>query len=88
MKIGIYVESYNPFHKGHIHVVHYLLENNYVDKVLMIATKEYWDKNNLASMQDRIAMLKNYETDKIIIDTKHNKYKYTYQILKSQKKNI
>lgn len=83
MRIGIYVGSFNPVHVGHIHVVNYLLENDYVDKVLLIPTPSYWDKTNLADMNDRINMLKVYESDKIIVDTTNNNHPYTYQVLNS-----
>lgn len=86
MKIGVYVGSFNPVHKGHINVANYLLDNNYVDKVIMIPTPNYWDKKNLINIEDRINMLKFYENDRIIIDTKHNEYQYTCDILESLKK--
>ena len=80
MKIGIYVGSFNPPHKGHIKIVNHLI-NNYLDKVIIIPTGNYWDKNNLVSINDRINMLKYYENETIIIDTKNNNIEYTYQIL-------
>ena len=83
MRIGIYVGSFNPVHVGHMHVVNYLLENDYVDKVLLLPTPSYWDKTNLADMNDRINMLKVYENDKVVVDTIHNNYPYTYQVLNS-----
>ncbi len=82
MKIGVFVGSFNPVHEGHIKVATYLLDNNYVDKVLMIATPNYWNKQDLETVEHRINMMKFYETDKILVDTKHNKYPYTYQILR------
>lgn len=87
MRLGIYVGSFNPVHVGHIHVVNYLLENNYVDKILLLPTPSYWDKTNLLDMNDRINMLKVYENDKVIVDTKHNNYPYTYQVLNSLRKD-
>lgn len=87
MRLGVYVGSFNPVHIGHIHVVNYLLENNYVDKVLLIPTPSYWDKNNLVNMEDRIRMLKIYENEKITVDTTHNNYPYTYQVLNALKKD-
>lgn len=83
MRLGIYVGSFNPVHVGHIHVVNFLLENDYVDKILLLPTPSYWDKTNLLDMNDRINMLKVYENEKIIVDTKHNNYPYTYQVLNS-----
>lgn len=80
MKIGIYVGSFNPVHKGHIKIVNHLL-NKYLDKVIIVPTLNYWDKTNLVNIKDRINMLKYYESDKVIIDTKHNSIEYTYKLL-------
>ena len=38
MRLGIYIGSFNPVHIGHTHVVNYLLDNNYVDRVLIVPT--------------------------------------------------
>lgn len=85
MKIAIYVGSFNPVHKGHIKVVKKILKE-YVDKVIIVPTMNYWNKNNLISITDRINMLKLYETKNIIIDTKNNNYEFTYQILRNIQK--
>ncbi len=85
MKLGIYVGSFNPPHKGHINIVKYLLEKQIIDKVLIVPTKEYWDKQNLAPLQDRINMLKFFEGEDIIIDTENNEYEYTYQLMRALK---
>lgn len=87
MRIGVYVGSFNPVHNGHIKVVNYLLENNYVDKVLLLPTPNYWDKQDLCPMQDRINMLKYFESDNVKVDTIHNNYEYTYQVIRSIKKD-
>ena len=82
-KIGVYVGSFNPVHNGHIKVINHLLDKKIVDKVLVLATPNYWDKQNLVSAEHRINMLKFFETDKIIIDDVHNKYEFTYEVLNS-----
>lgn len=87
MKVGIYVGSFNPVHVGHIKMVNELLDKNYLDKGYIIPTGNYWDKTDLISLEHRINMLKFFETDKIVIDTTHNNYKYTYQILNEFSKN-
>lgn len=81
MKIGVYVGSFNPVHIGHIHIVNYLIDNNYLDKVIIIPTKGYWDKDNLISLDHRINMLKYYENYNIIINNTLNNYDYTYKVL-------
>lgn len=86
MRLGIYMGSFNPPHKAHIKIVNYLLEKNYVDKVLIVPTLGYWDKLNLVDIKHRINMLRIYENDKIIIDDKHNKYIYTLELIKELEK--
>lgn len=86
MRLGVYVGSFNPVHEGHIKIAKFLLNNNYVDKVLMIPTLGYWTKLVDISLYHRIKMLKFYESNKIIIDTKHNNLEYTYEILDALKK--
>lgn len=86
MKIGIYVGSFNPVHKGHIDVANKLIKNNYVDKIYIIPTLGYWNKNKLAPLNDRINMLKLVCSSNIIVDTINNELKYTYQIMDVYKK--
>ena len=88
MKIGIYMGSFNPPHKGHLKVVNHLLKNKYVDKILIVPTLSYWNKNNLVDIKDRINMLKFFENEKIEIDEEHNQYIYTYKLLQVFKKLI
>ena len=87
MRIGVFAGSFNPVHNGHIHIINYLLNNNYVDKVLVLPTPNYWDKNNLIDTKLRVEMLKYFENDNVIIDDIHNKYEYTYQVMESLKKD-
>lgn len=84
MKVGVYVGSFNPVHKGHIKIVRHLLKY-FLDKVIVVATQNYWDKKNLINLNDRINMLKKYESDKIIIDTDCNNYEYTYMVMSKLK---
>ena len=50
MKIGVYVGSFNPPHKGHKKIANHLVKNKYVDKVLIIPTSNYWNKTNLVNL--------------------------------------
>lgn len=78
--------SFNPPHQGHIKVVNYLLKKRIVDKILIVPTLGYWDKNDLIDIKDRINMLSFYANDKIIIDDKHNNLIYTYELVKEIEK--
>ena len=85
MKLGVYMGSFNPPHKGHIKVVNYLLEQKLIDKVLIVPTLNYWDKNDLVDIKDRINMLKIFENEHIIIDSTNNKYIYTCDLVNKLK---
>ncbi len=80
MRLGVYVGSFNPPHNGHLKVVNYLLDNNYLDKVVILPAPNNYDKRDLVDVKYRTEMLRIFETDKIIIDDIHNK-KYTYEEL-------
>jgi len=82
MKIGVFVGSFNPVHKGHIRIVNYVLDK-YLDKVIIVPTGNYWDKQNLVDVKYRINMLKIYQSDRIVIDEENNNIPYTYQVLEN-----
>ena len=86
MKIGIFIGSFNPPHLGHLDIIKHLLNKKYVDKILIVPTKNYWNKTNLIDINKRIAMLKFYENDNIKVDTSNNDYQYTYQLMRKLKK--
>lgn len=85
MRIGVFVGSFNPPHDGHFKVAKHLIETDIVDKVFLLPTPNYWDKNNLINVEDRVNMLKFYEDKNIIVDSIHNNFPYTYQVLRSLK---
>lgn len=84
MKIGVFVGSFNPVHNGHVKIVNELL--NYLDKIIVVPTGNYWNKNYLIDIKHRINMWKYFESDKIIIDEENNDLRYTYLILDNLKK--
>ena len=87
MKIGVYVGSFNPPHKGHIKIANHLIENKYVDKILIIPTNNYWNKTNLIDLNHRINMLNIFKNENIIINNTLNNLEYTYQIIRELKKD-
>ena len=87
MKIGVFVGSFDPVHNGHVAIMNYLVDRGIVDKVLVIPTGNYWEKQNLTQISKRIKMLELIKNDKIMIDKVHNDYQYTYQILEELEKN-
>ena len=82
MRIGVYVGSFNPVHKGHKDVIDYLIDNNYVDKVIVISTGNYWDKDRLIDVRYRVEMFRKYSNDNIIVDNTLNNIPYTYLVLR------
>ena len=86
MKIGVYVGSFNPVHKGHLNIANMLIKKKFIDRVIFIPTGNYWNKQNLLDLNHRINMLKLFENDVIIVDTEYNNCKYTYQILNAYSK--
>lgn len=87
MRIGVYVGSFNPVHVVHKNIMDYLINNSFVDKIIVIATGDYWDKSVVVSLDDRINMLKFLESKYIIVDNNLNNYEYTYEILDKLKKD-
>lgn len=85
MKVGVYVGSFDPVHKGHESIVKYLL-TAYLDKIILVPTNSYWDKQDLININFRIDMLKLVFKDKVIIDSSLSKYLYTYQIMEKLRK--
>ena len=86
MRLGVYIGSFNPPHIGHKYVIDYLLNNNLVDKIIIIPTMNYWNKKDLINVKDRINMLRFYENENIKINDSLNNIEYTYQILEILKK--
>ena len=87
MKIGVYIGSFNPVHKGHIEIAKHLVERNYVDKLLILPTPNYWNKQDLVDINHRVNMLKLLEEENIIVDDTHNNYPFTYEVLNALKKD-
>ena len=60
MKLGVFVGSFDPIHVGHIKVIDYLIDNNYLDRIVILPTLNYWNKNNLTDVNIRYEMLMKY----------------------------
>ncbi len=88
MKLGVYVGSFNPVHKGHEFVANYVIENNYVDKVVMIPTTNYWDKTDLLDLEYRLSMLKFCENENILVSSEYSSYELTNEILTALDKRL
>ena len=83
MKIGVFGGSFNPPHLFHKKMVDYLLENKYVDKVIIVPTGDNYKKRDLASFINRYKMLElMFDNDNVEISKLGNEgYDYTYQYM-------
>lgn len=86
MKIGVYVGSFDPVHKGHLQVIEKLTEK-YVDRILVIPTNSYWDKKLATTLKDRIAMLELCKKTNMTIAKKYSNTSFTYQIFDKLEKD-
>lgn len=84
-RIGIYCGSFSPVHKGHIAIARACIDQGLVDEVWIIATGNYWQKNDLYPLKDRLAMLKMAAKEGIVIDETYNELPYTYMIFEKLK---
>ena len=58
MKIGIFGGSFNPPHNMHTDIANYIINQQYVDKVVFVPTgSKYAYKNNLVEEEHRLNML-------------------------------
>lgn len=87
MKIGVFVGSFDPIHIGHINVMDYLIENHYVEKIIILPTLSYWDKKIETDIDKRCEMLKKIKRDYLIVDNKNNRFEHTYEVLENIKKD-
>ena len=57
MKIGILGGTFNPPHNCHKNLILNLLNNNLLDKVIILATNNKYNKREIINLKDRIKML-------------------------------
>ena len=81
MKLGIFVGSFNPVHKGHIKIANYILNKKLVDRLLIIPTGNYWDKKDIIDIKHRVNMLNNYKNSNLIIEEGYDEIPYTYMVI-------
>lgn len=60
LRVGIYGGTFDPIHKGHLHLIRQLLEAGAVDEIMVIPAGEPWmrQRSPMASGEDRLAMAK------------------------------
>ena len=83
MRIGVYPGSFDPVHKGHIAIVRHLLKKKYVDQVLIVPTGNYWYKQDLPPVEERIRLLEIFANEKFRIEKELNELPYTYQLMQA-----
>ncbi len=85
MRIGIYGGSFNPPHRLHKKIATFLLENDYLDKVIFVPTGNRYPKGELLESQYRCHMVENMIKDSKNMELStyelKNTLTYTYQTL-------
>lgn len=66
MKLGLYLGSFDPFHKGHFEVIDVMLQ--YVDKIAILPNNPNKNKPKRSAIYHRINMIKMYLNDYKYID--------------------
>ena len=84
-KIGIYCGSFDPVHIGHVRIVKESLKQ-YLDKVIMVPTKDYWDKKMNYSIDERIKMILSLGIDILFCKKVYTVFDYTYELFDYIKK--
>ena len=84
-KIGIYCGSFDPVHIGHVRIVKESLKQ-YLDKVIMVPTKDYWDKKMNYTIDERIKMILSLGIDNLICKKEYTVFDYTYELFDYIKK--
>lgn len=91
MKIGIFGGSFNPIHNTHLKIINYLLENKYLDKIIIVPTGDkYSYKPGMVKANKRLKMINLAIKNNPKIATSDyeikNKMVYTYETLNHFKK--
>lgn len=68
MRYGVYCGSFAPLHNGHTSIMNAVLQEGFADKIIVVPTGDYWEKNIAVPLEKRIECLKLFESDRIIID--------------------
>lgn len=83
MKIGIFGGSFNPPHNMHTDIANYMINQQYVDKVVFVPTgSKYAYKNNLIEEEHRYNMLEilSNKNDNIMVSDYELKSEVVYTI--------
>lgn len=64
MRIGVFGGSFNPIHKYHEQIGHYLIKNNYLDKIIFVPTGDRYHYKNISVPDDIRLKMINLVTDK------------------------
>lgn len=55
---AIFGGSFDPFHRGHLHLVDWLVESNIFDEIIVVPSGAPWQRETLATARDRLEMTK------------------------------
>lgn len=81
MRIAVYPGSFDPLHIGHLTFINETLKSKLADKIIVVPTKDYWNKKINTSIEDRLKDIKTIKNKNIITDIKYSSFEYTCQLL-------
>ncbi len=91
MKIGIFGSSFNPLHIGHLAMVDQAIERLYLDKLLLVPTKNPYHKQvDLLDFEDRLSLCRieaevNRKLEISDIEARIEGPSYTYDVINKLK---
>ena len=88
MTLGVYCGSFAPVHNGHVGIIDEVLKEGLAEKVIVVATGDYWYKKIAIPLKKRLDCLKLIEKENIIIDEDIDdcNTQYTFDLLGRLKK--
>ncbi|MBQ4251964.1 MAG: nicotinate-nicotinamide nucleotide adenylyltransferase [Erysipelotrichaceae bacterium] len=86
MRIGVYCGSFDPLHKGHEAIIRECLKQDLCDKVLLVPTGNYWDKQNISPLALRLQMAEVLNIEGLLVERDLNDIPYTYLLFRELKK--
>lgn len=83
MSIAIYCGSFDPLHIGHLTFIKETLNSHLADRVIVVPTKDYWDKKMHSSINSRLEAINNLRIENVITDIRYSEFSYTYELMRS-----
>ena len=86
MRTGVYCGSFDPIHKGHEAIIRECLKQDLCDRVLLVPTGDYWNKQIGTPLALRQKMAESLGIEGMTVERELNELPYTYQLFRELKK--